>query len=168
MSHSLWNPSRFERVHACYCIEMQALTKFPCSITMFWRWEWWNYVDDDDDMIWWTLSLFYINPSCIDSSSHSIFSPSFLLLCLLCLSTEYFFTYSTLHSFILHQSPLAKRLYFLLQVDLPEIKGNHRKFRTLVTSYIGKTKKKFQQMHAVRWIYLFLFLFYFIFILNFL
>lgn len=22
-------------------------------------------------------------------------------------------------------------------VDLPEIKGNHRKFRTLVTSYIG-------------------------------
>lgn len=24
------------------------------------------------------------------------------------------------------------------QVDLPEIKGNHRKFRTLVTSYIGK------------------------------
>jgi hypothetical protein len=24
------------------------------------------------------------------------------------------------------------------KVDLPEIKGQHRKFRTLVTSYIGK------------------------------
>lgn len=29
-------------------------------------------------------------------------------------------------------------LIFVRIVDLPEIKGNHRKFRTLVTSYIGK------------------------------
>lgn len=31
--------------------------------------------------------------------------------------------------------------FFVRIVDLPEIKGNHRKFRTLVTSYIGKAKK---------------------------
>lgn len=46
-------------------------------------------------------------------------------------------------------SPLPLRPFFLSVslsptmlsarlVDLPEIKGNHRKFRTLVTSYIGK------------------------------
>lgn len=35
-----------------------------------------------------------------------------------------------LRSAPLHCSPLL--------VDLPEIKGNHRKFRTLVTSYIGR------------------------------
>lgn len=29
---------------------------------------------------------------------------------------------------------------YIYKVDLPEIKGNHRKFRTLVTSYIGKHK----------------------------
>lgn len=29
-------------------------------------------------------------------------------------------------------------LAFISPVDLPEIKGNHRKFRTLVTSYIGR------------------------------
>lgn len=28
-------------------------------------------------------------------------------------------------------------------VDLPEIKGNHRKFRTLVTSYIGKSTTQY-------------------------
>lgn len=28
------------------------------------------------------------------------------------------------------------------QVDLPEITGKHRKFRTLVTSYIGNVEQK--------------------------
>lgn len=31
------------------------------------------------------------------------------------------------------------------KVDLPEIKGNHRKFRTLVSSYIGKRNHFKQQ-----------------------
>lgn len=53
-------------------------------------------------------------------------------------------------SFIQQQKCLSLFLlsiwfFFVRIVDLPEIKGNHRKFRTLVTSYIGKaltTKQK--------------------------
>lgn len=38
---------------------------------------------------------------------------------------------------------ICKNYYiFDCKVDLPEIKGNHRKFRTLVSSYIGKKLPK--------------------------
>ncbi len=36
---------------------------------------------------------------------------------------------------------LFSSIFNNLLVDLPEIKGNHRKFRTLVSSYIGNELK---------------------------
>lgn len=41
----------------------------------------------------------------------------------------------TLDKFEWHKNEQNKSMHKI--VDLPEIKGNHRKFRTLVTSYIG-------------------------------
>lgn len=57
--------------------------------------------------------------------------------------------------------------YIKCKVDLPEIKGNHRKFRTLVSSYIGKLKIKKNstiQFFFLKSIKLSLFYFIFIFI----
>jgi hypothetical protein len=39
---------------------------------------------------------------------------------------------------LMNQNETFSHLIEFSKVDLPEIKGQHRKFRTLVTSYIGK------------------------------
>lgn len=101
--------------------------------------------------------------------SHWIYLPQILIK-----FKNVFFLKQKVHHWIVHL-PLFLSIYLSpvllkqLPVDLPEIKGNHRKFRTLVTSYIGMlndsylfTAWSFQNLLAcsMAWTNLFSFIYY--------